>query len=73
MIRKHSLFVKDIIAAIDSIQKFVEGMQLKGMQDDDKTSSAVVRKLEVIGEAAKQIPDKIRSRYADVPWQEWRG
>lgn len=73
MTRKHSLFVKDIIAAIDSIEKFVEGMKLEGMQRDDKTSSAVVRKLEVIGEAAKQIPDKMRERYPKLPWQKMAG
>ncbi|MBI2137783.1 DUF86 domain-containing protein [Candidatus Woesearchaeota archaeon] len=48
-------------------------MQLEDMHDDDKTSSAVVRKLEVIGEAAKQIPEKIRRKHADIPWQEMAG
>lgn len=71
--KKLQLIVKDIIAAIDSIQEFVEGMQLEDMHDDDKTSSAVVRKLEVIGEAAKQIPEKIRRKHADIPWQEMAG
>lgn len=37
---------------------------------DDKTSSAVIRKFEIIGEATKQVPDVIRRKYPDIPWRE---
>ena len=33
---------------------------------------AVIRNFEVIGEAAKRVPDKIRAKYPSVPWKEWR-
>jgi uncharacterized protein with HEPN domain len=48
-------------------------MDLETFQADDKTTSAVMRKLEVIGEAVKQIPDEIRQRHAQVPWREMAG
>ncbi len=45
-------------------------MDLEAFQADDKTASAVLRKFEVIGEAAKQVPDEIRQAYPQVPWKE---
>ena len=45
-------------------------MPLKELKNDDKTVSAVVRKLEIIGEATKNIPDKIKEKYPMLPWKE---
>jgi uncharacterized protein with HEPN domain len=67
------LYLKDILAAIDRIEEFVAGMDLEAFQTDDKTSSAVLRKFEIIGEAAKQIPDEVRQKYPAVPWKEMAG
>jgi len=55
MKRDYKLFVKDIISAMDSIEKFVEGISLEEFTQNDKTSSAVIRKFEIIGEATKNI------------------
>ena len=40
---------------------------------DDKTSSAVIRKFEIIGEAAKQVPENVKQEYSSVPWKEMAG
>jgi len=58
---------------MDSIQEFVAGMTMVDFLDDDKTSSAVIRKLEIIGEAVKQIPPAIREQYPQVAWKEMAG
>ncbi|GAB4402543.1 MAG: DUF86 domain-containing protein [Anaerolineales bacterium] len=71
--RDHRLYIKDILAAMESIEAFTEGMTLKAFKADDKTASAVIRKLEVIGEAAKQVPDEVRTAYPQVPWKEMAG
>ena len=71
--RDYRLYLKDILAAIDSIEEFVAGMDLAAFQADDKTTSAVMRKLEIIGEAAKQVPDEIRQNHPRVPWKEMAG
>ncbi len=41
--------------------------------EDDKTSSAVIRKFEVVGEAAKGVSEEFREKYSDVPWREMAG
>ncbi|AEJ61890.1 protein of unknown function DUF86 [Spirochaeta thermophila DSM 6578] len=71
--RDYTLYMKDISAAIESIESFIEGMDINEFMTDDKTSSAVLRKLEVIGEAAKQIPLELRERYPHIPWKEMAG
>ncbi len=71
--RDHTLYLKDILAAMDKIEEFVAGMELEAFQADDKTSSAVLRKFEIIGEAAKQIPDEIRQKHPAIPWKEMAG
>lgn len=70
MNREYKLFIKDILEALNDILEFVEGMQLDSFLDDKKTKRAVVQAIEVIGEASKNIPDAIISRYNDVPWKE---
>ncbi len=71
--RDYRLYLKDILDAMESIEAFVQGMTLAEFLTDDKTSSAVVRKFEIIGEAAKQIPDDIRQKYPHMPWSDMAG
>ncbi len=73
MKRDYQLFVKDIIAAMESIEEFVGDMTLEELQADEKTSSAVIRKFEIIGEASKHIPPKIRGEYKDIQWTSMAG
>ncbi|MGQ4915856.1 MAG: DUF86 domain-containing protein [Candidatus Asgardarchaeia archaeon] len=60
--------MKDIIDCINKIESFIKNMSFDEFANDDKTSSAVVRKLEIIGEASKQIPDSIKRKYTNIPW-----
>lgn len=71
--RNHRLYLKDIFEAMDAVQAFVEGMNFDAFVADDKTTSAVVRKLEIIGKAAKNVPETIRREYPQVPWQQMAG
>jgi uncharacterized protein with HEPN domain len=68
--RDYRLYLKDILDSVLKIEKFVKGMRYKKFLKDDKTSSAVVRKLEIIGEASKNIPKEIKSRYKEIPWKD---
>ena len=71
--RHTSLYIKDILAAIASIENFITSMDYESFHDDDKTLSAVIRKLEIIGEAVKQLPDEIRQSYPEIPWKQVAG
>lgn len=71
--RDYRLYLNDILSAIESIEIFVSDIDFQGFKSDDKTLSAVIRKLEVIGEAAKGIPDEIRLKYSEIPWREMAG
>jgi uncharacterized protein with HEPN domain len=73
MLKKYKIYFNDIEKAINSIEIFVKGMTFEQFINDDKTSSAVIRKFEIIGEATKYIPDKIRKDYSQIPWKEIAG
>jgi uncharacterized protein with HEPN domain len=71
--RNYQIYLKDILSAINSIEGFVEEMSLEDLKNDDKTSSAVIRKLEIIGEATKNIPKDIKNKNPEIPWKEMAG
>jgi uncharacterized protein with HEPN domain len=72
-VRNPKLYLTDILEAMEAIEIFVEGMKFEDFEADDKTSSAVIRKFEIIGEAAKNVPERIRRKYSTVPWREMAG
>ena len=71
--RESKIYLRDIINAMTSIEAFVGNMDFDQFKEDDKTTSAVIRKLEIIGEAAKNIPENITKKYSSVPWKEMAG
>jgi len=66
-------YLNDILENIKDITIFTEGIDYDDLKSDKKTQYAVIRCLEVIGEAAKKIPDKSRTKYPVIPWQEISG
>ena len=70
--RDPRLYLKDILDAMDAIEKFVEGMEFDEFKRDDKTSSAVIRKFEIIGEATKNVLSSLKQRHPDIPGERWR-
>ncbi len=68
MKRDYRLYIKDILDCIEKIEEFTAGMDYEDFVENDLVSSAVIRKLEIIGEASKKVPDFIRNQYKDIPW-----
>ncbi len=66
-------YLNDILESISDIKEFVAGIDYENFLRDKKTSKAVIRSLEIIGEAAKQIPEPLRSSHKEIPWQEIMG
>lgn len=56
--RDVKLFVNDILEAIEKIEKYIHKMSYAEFQKDEKTRDAVLRNLEIIGEAVRNIPEK---------------
>ena len=59
--------------ACQRIERYVAGMDRAAFQRDEKTRDAVLRNLEVIGEAAKRIPDDIRALHPGIDWRRIAG
>jgi len=66
-------YIEDIISAMDKAMDFVKNISYEEFIQDDKTVFAAVRALEIIGEAAKNIPDDIRKNYSEIPWKDIAG
>src|SRR3954471_18705622 len=62
--------VEDIIEATEHALQFVGEMDAASFKADERTSAAVLHQIFVIGEAAARLPDEIRNRAANVPWEE---
>ncbi|MFH1542472.1 MAG: DUF86 domain-containing protein [bacterium] len=71
--REYKDYINDIINAINDIAEFTKGQDQTGFSVDKKTSFAVVRGIEIIGEAAKNIPSDVKAKYPEIPWKELAG
>jgi len=71
--RDPSLFLSDMMDAIVKIEQWTAGVSYEKFQTNILLQDAIVRNLEILGEAAKNIPEDIRSRYADIPWKRIAG
>ncbi len=67
------LFLNDVIEAIEKINTYTNNMTYEDFLKDEKTKDAVLRNLEVIGEATKNIPEAIKEKYKSVNWKAAAG
>lgn len=66
-------YLADILDASGKISKFIDGLDSARFAADEKTFFAVIRGLEIIGEAARKIPPSVRERHPQIPWREITG
>ena len=66
-------YLKDIVDALVKIKEFSNNLTYKQFCADNKTIFAVVRALEIVGEATKQLPESLRDEYQAVPWRDIAG
>lgn len=67
--RDYRLYLADIAKSVEKIQRYTSGMSFEDFVADERTFDAVVRNLEIIGEAVLNIPAALRERYPNVEWQ----
>jgi len=68
MPRDYRQQLDDILQAITFIREYVKDMDYKAFEADRKTQDAVIRNLEIIGEAARTVPDEVRDKAAEIEW-----
>jgi len=73
MPRDYRFLLEDIAEAVKAIAEFTAGMSKADLAADRRTRDAVIRNLEVIGEAAKKLPDELKSEHADIEWKRIAG
>ena len=73
MKRDMGLFIEDITDSIKNIEEFSKNLDKEKFSKDNLRQSAIIRQLEIIGEAAKNIPESIRDRYPEIPWKDISG
>ena len=70
MSRTPKLYLEDIIKSIENINKYVSGLDLESFGKDQKTVDAVVRNIEIVGEAAKNLSEEYQEQYPKIPWSQ---
>jgi uncharacterized protein with HEPN domain len=66
--RDPRLFVADMLAAIEKVDRYTDGLSYQQFEANEMVTDAVVRNLEIVGEAARYIPATLRDRYAQIEW-----
>ena len=72
MTRDFRDYLSDILKSIENIEAFTNGMSYDEFVRDEKTVWAVIRGIEIIGEAVSKLPDEMKEKHIHIPWREIR-
>ncbi len=72
MYRETKLYLNDVLTCIERIREYTDSLSFEEFSADNRTIDAVVRNFEIIGEAVKNIPPELRSKY-DYDWRSIAG
>ena len=70
MRRDYRLYLDDIIEAVGQIDEYVRGMDQDAFASDRKTQDAVIRNLEIIGEASRNLSDELKAQANEIEWSK---
>ena len=68
-----SVFAAHILECIEKIEEYTEEISKDEFKSSTQLQDAVIRRVEIIGEAARNIPEEIQSEYPQIPWKEMKG
>lgn len=71
MKRNISLYTEDILSSIKLTEQYLKNVELRRFLYDKKLQDAVTRRIEIIGEAMKAIPQNIKEKHPQIPWKEF--
>jgi uncharacterized protein with HEPN domain len=73
MSRSLQLYLEDILISGAKILRYTKGMRAEDFVGDEKTYDAVMRNLQIIGEAVKNVPIEVRNKYPEIEWRKIAG
>ena len=73
MLRDYKAYLKDILEAIDRIESYITNLTFDDFSESRLYQDAIVRNLEIIGEAVKRLPEKIIDKYPEIEWKKIAG
>ena len=71
--RSAKLLIEDILASAEKIQRYTAGITFEQFTLDEKTTDAVARNFEIIGEATNRLPNEFKTQYPNIDWDRIRG
>lgn len=73
MSRDVTLYLEDIVEACEKIERYIAGVEYEGFCSDSMRYDAVVRNIEIIGEASRQLPDSVTAAMPEIAWRKIMG
>lgn len=67
------IFIEHILESIGAIEEYTKGLSKEKFLASREKQDAAIRRIEIIGEAAKSIPNKLKEKHADIPWRRIAG
>lgn len=71
--REFILYLEDMHLSMDRIEEYIGNINFETFKTNQLVIDAVIRNLEIIGEAAKNVPEIIKTKYPEVPWDKMYG
>ena len=71
--RSYRMFVEDILGAMEKIERYIEGLTYETFVENEMVVDAVIRNLEIVGEASGNLPEDVREKYPDISWKRMIG
>lgn len=73
MKRDFGVFVEDILESIGRIEEYTKDISEGEFYNNIQLQDSIIRRFEIIGEAVKHIPQKVKDQYSEIPWKEISG
>ncbi len=70
MKRRFDLYLKDVLNAIENVKEYIGDLDVEDVLKDRLRTDAILRNLEIIGEAVSQLPKEIKEKYKEIPWRD---